>query len=84
MPDNYTSSLTTSASEVTRGTIFESLLEVADDQSTWISECSLSEADKEAAVVCLAEISGAVRLAKKLLFIDVPYPFSEDFENDIG
>ena len=84
MPDNYTSTLTTSAFTITRDMVLETLLGVADHQSTWISECSLSEADKEAAVVCLAEISGAVRLAKKLVYHDVPYPFSEDFNDDIG
>lgn len=82
MPYNYTSTFTTSASEVTIDTIFESLLEVVDDQSTWISECSLSEADKEASVVCLAEISGAVRLAKKLLKLDEVDFHIRTFEED--
>lgn len=50
-----------------REKILEDLLAVAAECSTWISECSLTPEDKEAAVVCLAEISGAVRLVKKLL-----------------
>ena len=55
---------------VDRETILKSLLEHVDDSSTWISECQLSESDKEGAIICLAEISGAVRLVKKLLNLD--------------
>ena len=47
--------------------VLNSLFEVVNDSSTWISECQLSESDKECAVICLAEISGAVRLAKNIL-----------------
>ena len=54
-----------------RDTILEKLMEVVGDSSTWITECQLSEADKEAAVVCLAEISGAVRLTGLLLHEDI-------------
>ena len=56
---------------VDRDKIMETLLEVVGDSSTWITECQLSEADKEAAVVCLAEISGAVRMAGLLLSEDI-------------
>lgn len=56
---------------VDRDKILETLMEVVGDCSTWISECQLSEADKEAAVVCLAEISGAVRLTGLLLHEDI-------------
>lgn len=53
---------------VSRETIMEKLLEHVDESSTWVSECcGLSDDDRENAVLCLAEISGAVRLVKKLL-----------------
>ena len=62
MPD------TTEVTFVDRETILKSLLEHVDESSTWISECcGLTDADKQAAIICLAEISGAVRLVKKLL-----------------
>ena len=50
-----------------RDDVLNSLFEVVNDSSTWISECQLSESDKEGVVICLAEISGAVRLAKNIL-----------------
>lgn len=56
---------------VDRDKILETLLEVVGDSSAWITECQLSEADKEAAVVCLAEISGAVRMTGLLLNEDI-------------
>lgn len=53
---------------VARETIMEKLLEHVGESSTWVSECcGLSDDDRENAVLCLAEISGAVRLVKKLL-----------------
>ena len=55
---------------VDRERILEDVMVVADEASTWITECCLSADDKEAAVICLAEISGAVRLAKELLGIN--------------
>ena len=56
---------------VDRETILKSLLEHVDESSTWISECcGLTDADKQTAIICLAEISGAVRLVKKLLNMD--------------
>ena len=66
---------------VDRETILKSLLEHVDDSSTWISECQLSESDKEGAIICLAEISGAVRLVKKLLKLD-EIKFDMTFEED--
>lgn len=52
---------------VDRDKILEGFLEIVADASTWVTECALSDSDKDATVVCLAEISGAVRLVKKLL-----------------
>lgn len=71
-----------------REAILLGVLEQAGECSTWISECSLTPEDKEAAVVCLAEISGAVRLAKKLLMLDGLDSLREtvlkEFDDDIG
>ena len=68
---------------VDRETILKSLLEHVDDSSTWISECQLSESDKEGAVICLAEISGAVRLVKKLLKLDeIKFDMTVDEDED--
>ena len=67
---------------VDRETILKSLLEHVDDSSTWISECQLSESDKEGAIICLAEISGAVRLVKKLLKLDEVNFHIRTFEED--
>lgn len=53
-----------------RDKILEGFLEIVADASTWVTECALSDSDKDATVVCLAEISGAVRLVKKLLKLD--------------
>ena len=53
-----------------RDEILEGFLEIVADASTWVTECALSDSDKDATVVCLAEISGAVRLVKKLLKLD--------------
>ena len=55
-----------------RDEILEGFLEIVADASTWVTECALSDSDKDATVVCLAEISGAVRLVKKLLKLDEP------------
>lgn len=64
-------------------TILKSLLEHVDDSSTWISECQLSESDKEGAIICLAEISGAVRLVKKLLKLDeIKFDMTVDEDED--
>lgn len=71
-----------------REAILLGVLERAGECSTWISECSLTPEDKEAAVVCLAEVSGAVRLAKKLLMLDEWESLQEkvrkEFADDIG
>ena len=71
-----------------REAILLGVLEQAGESSTWISECSLTPADKEAAVVLLAEISGAVRLAKKLLMLDewenLQETVRKEFADDIG
>lgn len=68
---------------VDRETILKSLLEHVDDSSTWISECQLSESDKEGAIICLAEISGAVRLVKKLLKLDeIKFDMTVDEDED--
>lgn len=68
---------------VDRETILNSLFEVVNDSSTWISECQLSESDKEGAIICLAEISGAVRLVKKLLKLDeIKFDMTVDADED--
>ena len=68
---------------VDRETILKSLLEHVDESSTWISECQLSESDKEGAIICLAEISGAVRLVKKLLKLDeIKFDMTVDEDED--
>ena len=71
-----------------REAILLGVLEQAGEYSTWITECGLTQEDKEAAVVCLAEISGAVRLAKKLLMLDEWESLQEtvrkEFADDIG
>ena len=68
---------------VDRESILKSLLEHVDDSSTWISECQLSESDKEGAIICLAEISGAVRLVKKLLKLDeIKFDMTVDEDED--
>ena len=68
---------------VDRENILNSLFEVVNDSSTWISECQLSESDKEGAIICLAEISGAVRLVKKLLKLDeIKFDMTVDEDED--
>ena len=68
---------------VDRETILKSLLEHVAESSTWVSECcGLSDADRENAVLCLAEISGAVRLVKKLLKLDEIDFHIRTFEDD--
>lgn len=68
---------------VDRESILKSLLEHVDESSTWISECQLSESDKEGAIICLAEISGAVRLVKKLLKLDeIKFDMTVDEDED--
>ena len=68
---------------VSRETIMEKLLEHVDESSTWVSECcGLSDDDRENAVLCLAEISGAVRLVKKLLKLDEIDFHIRTFEDD--
>ena len=63
--------------------VLNSLFEVVNDSSTWISECQLSESDKEGAIICLAEISGAVRLVKKLLKLDeIKFDMTVDADED--
>ena len=66
-----------------RDDVLNSLFEVVNDSSTWISECQLSESDKEGAIICLAEISGAVRLVKKLLKLDeIKFDMTVDEDED--
>ena len=73
----------TEATFVDRETILKSLLEHVDESSKWISECQLSESDKEGAIICLAEISGAVRLVKKLLKLDeIKFDMTVDEDED--
>ena len=71
-----------------REAILLGFLEQASDASTWISECDgWSEPDKQNAIVCLAEISGAARLAKKLLMLDKESALDalkKEFSDDIG
>lgn len=68
---------------VDRETILKSLLEHVGESSTWVSECcGLSDDDRENAVLCLAEISGAVRLVKKLLKLDEVDFHIRTFEED--
>ena len=67
-----------------RDDVLNSLFAVVSDSSTWISECQLSEVDKECAVICLAEISGAVRLVKKLLKLDELYSNIKELDEDGG
>lgn len=65
-----------------RDEILEGFLEIVSDASTWVTECALSDSDKDATVVCLAEISGAVRLVKKLLKLDEIDFHVRTFEDD--
>lgn len=65
-----------------RDTILEGFLEIVADASTWVTECALSDSDKDATVVCLAEISGAVRLVKKLLKLDELYSNIKELDED--
>lgn len=65
-----------------RDEILEGFLEIVADASTWVTECALSDSDKDATVVCLAEISGAVRLVKKLLKLDEVDFHIRTFEDD--
>lgn len=65
-----------------RDEILEGFLEIVSDASTWVTECALSDSDKDATVVCLAEISGAVRLVKKLLKLDEVDFHIRTFEED--
>ena len=71
-----------------REAILLGFLEQASEASTWISECPLDEEAKAQAAICLAEISGAVRLAKKLLMLDECESLHEtvrkEFNDDIG
>lgn len=88
MPTDYTFSTDslTKVLSVDRERILETMLSVADESSTWLTECCLTPEDKECAVICLAQVAGAVNLTKKLLKTD-ELPFNslrEDFTNDIG
>ena len=70
-----------------REAILLGVLEQAGECSTWISECPMDEEAKAQAVVCLAEISGAVRLVKKLLKLDKHADLetlTKEFADDIG
>ena len=70
-----------------REAILLGFLEQASDASTWISECPMDEEAKAQSVVCLAEISGAARLAKKLLMLDehaALETLTKEFTDDIG
>ena len=70
-----------------REAILLGVLKQADESSTWISECPLDEEAKAQAAICLAEISGAVRLAKKLLMLDERTnleTLTKEFTDDIG
>ena len=71
-----------------REAILLGVLEQAGESSTWISECPLDEEAKAQAAICLAEVSGAVRLAKKLLMLDEWESLQEkvrkEFADDIG
>ena len=70
-----------------REAILLGVLEQAGECSTWISECPLDEEAKAQAAICLAEISGAVRLAKKLLMLDEHADLdtlTKEFTDDIG
>ena len=57
--------------------IFDTLLKVADESSLWITECSLTADDKEAAVLCLAEVAGAVRMTELLLGKDKVFDLAD-------
>lgn len=70
-----------------REAILLGVLEQAGECSTWISECPMDEEAKAQAVVCLAEISGATRFAKKLLMLDEHADLEtlrKEFTDDIG
>lgn len=70
-----------------REAILLGFLEQASDASTWISECPLDEEAKAQAAICLSEISGAARLAKKLLMLDKESALDalkKEFSDDIG
>ena len=88
MPTDYTfsSDSLTKISYVDRGRILETMLSVADESSTWLSECCMTPEDKECAVICLAQVAGAVNLTKKLLKPDELSfnTLKEDFNDDIG
>ena len=86
MPTDYTFSADsfTKKLSVDREFILESLLSVADESSTWLTECCLTPEDKECAVICLAQVAGAVNMAKKLLKTDEPFDLPREFTDDIG
>ena len=87
MPTDYTfsSDSLTKVLSVDREYILETMLSVVDESSTWLTECCLTPEDKECAVICLAQVAGAVNLAKKLLKCEVPFPpIREEFSDDIG
>ena len=68
---------------VDKDTILTDFLELADEESTWVSECCTTDDDKYQAVVCLSEISGAVRLVKKLLKLDeIKFDMTVDEDED--
>lgn len=70
-----------------REAILLGFLEQAAEASTWISECTMDEEEKGQAAVSLAEISGAVRLAKSLLKLDDASKLDalhKGFSDDIG
>ena len=86
-PGNYDSTFTTleditKVAYADRETILEKFLELAAEDSTWVSESCVTEEDKEQTVICLAEISGAVRLVKKLLKLDEIDFHVRTFEDD--
>lgn len=87
-PGNYDSTFTTleditKVAYADRETILEKFLELAAEGSTWVSESCVTEEDKEQTVICLAEISGAVRLVKKLLKLDeIKFDMTVDEDED--
>ena len=87
-PGNYDSTFTTleditKVAYADRETILEKFLELAAEDSTWVSESCVTEEDKEQTVICLAEISGAVRLVKKLLKLDeIKFDMTVDEDED--
>ena len=87
-PENYDSTFTTledinKVAYAYRETILGEFLELAAEDSTWVSESCVTEEDKEQTVICLAEISGAVRLVKKLLKLDeIKFDMTVDEDED--